>query len=509
MAEEQSAAGTGTDTSGALAQTEPHEGEAHDTAPHGHDSAVATAGEGDAPEFQYVSRLEDAGPATKKLYVEIPQTRIAEKLAEQFKELRKQAAIPGFRAGHAPQKLVEKRFASDVREQVRRDLIGESYRQALAKHSLTVIGDPEFDDPAKIELPSEGDLKYAFNVEVQPDIKLPTLSGIKVKKPRISVTEEHIDQAMTNLRQQNGGALVPVEDRGVAAGDYLVADVHFNHDGQQAMHQHDAQFVAGKTALGGVTIDDLADKLAGAKAGEKREWSVHIPADHPLEAIRGKDVQIEVAIKDIRRLDLPVVDKAFLESLGFENEKNLRDALSERLAERIQYDVQQAMREQVGAYLLEQVQVEVPVKLSERQATRMAGRRAVELQMRGMTRDQVMGNLQALKNAAQADAAKDLKLFFILQKLAGDEKIEVDEAELNSQVAMLAARQGRRPEKVKHEMAQDGSLAHLYVRLREEKALDKVLESAEIEEVEPPAAGASAPAAGSAEAEKPTDAPTA
>jgi trigger factor len=275
------------------------------------------------------------------------------------------------------------------------------------------------------------------------------------------------------------------------------------------MHQHDAQFVAGKTALGGVTIDDLADKLAGAKAGEKREWSVHIPADHPLEAIRGKDVQIEVAIKDIRRLDLPVVDKAFLESLGFENEKNLRDALSERLAERIQYDVQQAMREQVGAYLLEQVQVEVPVKLSERQATRMAGRRAVELQMRGMTRDQVMGNLQALKNAAQADAAKDLKLFFILQKLAGDEKIEVDEAELNSQVAMLAARQGRRPEKVKHEMAQDGSLAHLYVRLREEKALDKVLESAEIEEVEPPAAGASAPAAGSAEAEKPTDAPTA
>ncbi|MGA2230013.1 MAG: trigger factor [Tepidisphaeraceae bacterium] len=533
MAEEQTAAETGADTSGALAPTEPHVAESHeahthdhgshdhaghDTEPHGHDSAVATATEGEEPEYQYVSRLEDAGPATKKVFVEIPQTRIAEKLAEQFKELRKQAAIPGFRAGHAPQKLVEKRFASDVREQVRRDLISESYRQALEKHSLTVVGDPEFDDPAKIELPAQGDLKYAFNVEVQPDLKLPTLTGIKVKKPKISVTEEHIDQAMTNLRQQNGGALVPVEDRGVTAGDYLVADVHFNHDGKQVMHQHDAQFVAGKTALGGVAIDDLADKLAGAKAGEKREWTVHIPTDHPLEAIRDKDVQLEVAVKDIRKLDLPVVDKAFLESLGFENEKDLRDALAERLDERIRYDVQQAMREQVGNYLLEQVQVDVPAKLSERQATRMAGRRAVELQMRGMTRDQVMGNIQALKNAAQADAAKELKLFFILQKLATEEKIEVDEGELNSQVAMLAARQGRRPEKVKHEMAQDGSLAHLYVRLREEKALDMVLETAEIEEVEPakagstetPAASATEPAPASpSEPEKPTDAPTA
>jgi trigger factor len=149
--------------------------------------------------------------------------------------------------------------------------------------------------------------------------------------------------------------------------------------------------------------------------------------------------------------------------------------------------VQQAMREQVAAHLLSSVQIELPARLSERQATRMAGRRAVELMMRGMTREQVMSNFQALKAAAQADAFRELKQFFILQKLAGEQKVEVDEAELNNQVAMLALRQGKRPEKVKHEMAQDGSLQFLYVRLREEKALDNVIAKSEIEEVDPPA----------------------
>src|SRR5206468_12159408 len=90
------------------------------------DTAVAEQAE---EEYQYQIKIEDAGPATKKVTVEIPRDRIDSKLAEQYKELRQQAAIPGFRPGHAPQKLIEKRFAGYVREQVRRSLVSESYQQ--------------------------------------------------------------------------------------------------------------------------------------------------------------------------------------------------------------------------------------------------------------------------------------------------------------------------------------------------------------------------------------------
>ena len=70
-----------------------------------------------------------------------------------------------------------------------------------------------------------GSLSYAFQVEVQPEFTLPELNGLKIKKPKIDVTDENVQQAMTNLREQQG-ALVPVEDRGVEPKDFLYADVH-------------------------------------------------------------------------------------------------------------------------------------------------------------------------------------------------------------------------------------------------------------------------------------------
>src|SRR5450432_284527 len=101
------------------------------------DALETTTPIGDAAEsYLYPVTVQDAGPATKKVSVEIPQDRIQQKMAEQFKELRSQAAIPGFRVGHAPQKLLEKRFSADVKEQVRRTLVSESYEQAMQKNNL-------------------------------------------------------------------------------------------------------------------------------------------------------------------------------------------------------------------------------------------------------------------------------------------------------------------------------------------------------------------------------------
>src|SRR5258706_13629726 len=102
------------------------------------DTNVAT----EEQEYTYNVKVEDLGPATKKIVIEIPEERIKEKLAEQFKELRSQAAIPGFRPGHAPQKLIEKRFAGDVKDQDPRSLISESYEQALDKNNFSVLGMP-------------------------------------------------------------------------------------------------------------------------------------------------------------------------------------------------------------------------------------------------------------------------------------------------------------------------------------------------------------------------------
>ena len=138
----------------------------------------------------------------------------------------------------------------------------------------------------KSSFPESGNLTYSFEVEVQPDINLPPLTGLSVKKPKVEVKPEHVDQAMLNLRQQQG-ILVPVEDRGVEAGDYLVADVHLKVDGAVISHQHDAQVVAKPGRLEGIHVDDLDVRLAGQKPGEKREFTVTAPETHPDEQCAG------------------------------------------------------------------------------------------------------------------------------------------------------------------------------------------------------------------------------
>src|SRR5438045_4996932 len=208
---------------------------------------------GEEQEYQYQVRIEDAGPATKRVVVEIPKERIDEKLAEQYKELRQQAAIPGFRPGHAPQKLIEKRFAGDIKETVRRNLIAESYEQAVQKNSLQVIGEPQFDNPDAIQLKEDAGLSYSFQIEVQPDITLPDLKELKIKKPKIDVSEENVDQAMQNLKEQQG-TLVPVEDRGIKDKDYVIGDVHVRVDGNEVAHQNDAQLVSRPGRLSGIDV---------------------------------------------------------------------------------------------------------------------------------------------------------------------------------------------------------------------------------------------------------------
>ena len=453
-------------------------------------TAAAAVAEQDDKDFEYPVTIEDAGPGAKMVSIEIPRDRIEKVMEQQFKELRQQAAIPGFRPGHAPQKLIEKRFQSEIKDQVRRQLISESYQQAVEKNKLAVIGEPEFDDPEKIELPDEGSLSYSFQVEVQPDFTLPDMSALKVRRPKVNISDDNVEQAMNNLREQQG-TLVPVEDRGVESKDYLTADVHVKVDGEVIAHQHDAQLVARPGRVAGVQVEDLDKQLEGMKVGEKRVIKVTGPETHPSEKMRGKEADVEVELKDVKRLELAEVTPEFLSELGFGNESELRDALRQQMEEKIRYDVQQAMREQVNKFLLDNVQVDLPKKLSDRQAERVVSRRAIDLMMRGVPREQVEASVERLRHGAQDEAVRELKLFFILQKIANDMNVDVDEAELNGRIAMLAAQGGKRPEKVKQEMAKEGSLMNLYVQMREQKAIDRILAQAQVEEVEVSDAGQS------------------
>ena len=448
------------------------------------DTAIAETETTETPEFIYPVTVEDAGAATKKVTVAIPETRIASAIADQFKELKGQAALPGFRPGRVPAKLIQKKFSKDVREQVTRTLLQESYQQAVEKNQLQVLGDPDFGPEAKLELPETGDFSYSFSVEVVPHFTLPDLGQITVKKPKISITDEHVAQALLNLREQQG-VLLPVEDRGAKEGDVVAADIHVKIGDETILHQHDQQIRVRAGAVLGIQIDALVTTLEGAKVDDVRTATVTAPEAHPTEKIRGKEVSVEFKIKDLRQLELAEINEEFLQQLGFEKQEELLAALRDEMENRVKNDVQNTLRDQVAKALLEQTPMELPARLSNRQEAEIVQRRAMDLLQRGMPEAQIRENLALLKTGATEEAQRELKTLFILTKVADEHKIEVGERELNASIAAIAEQRGLRPEALKKQMQSEGSLQTLFVRLREVKTLDKILEQAKVEEVEP------------------------
>ena len=447
------------------------------------DSAIAEA---EATEYAYPVTVEDAGVATKKVTVTVPADRITGAIAEQFADLKQNAQLPGFRAGKVPASLIQKKYAKEVRDQVTQTLLRESYQQAVAKNNLQVLGEPSFENEADIKLPETGDLSYTFSVEVQPDFSLPEFTGLNVKKPKIVVSDEHVAQAMKNLREQQG-TLLPVEDRGVSENDAVEADIKVHVGDEQVVEQNGFQFYVRKPLkLFGLTIEETGG-LDGKKAGETGEITATIPDTFQREDLRGKEAKVTIAIKDIRQLELAEINEEFLEQLGFKDEAELNDALREEMETRVKNDIQNAMRDQVAKALLENTTLDLPAKLSQNQEMRIVQRRAMDLVQRGVPQEQIGANLEILRGGAGEEAARELKLFFILQKVAEQLEVDVSNGELNASIAEMAEGRGERPEKVRQKMQQDGTISNLYLRLRELKAIDKILEKAHVEEVEPDA----------------------
>jgi trigger factor len=104
--------------------------------------------------------------------------------------------------------------------------------------------------------------------------------------------------------------------------------------------------------------------------------------------------------------------------------------------------------------------------------------------MQGMTKEQIDEQMDQLRASSEEQAAEQLKLYFVMDKIADTFEVEVSEEEINGHIAYVAAMRGRRPEKMREELARDGSLTQFVLQIREEKCIEKILEKATVTEVD-------------------------
>ncbi len=441
--------------------------------------------EGTAQKVKNIVTTEEAGPCRKKVIVEIPEEAIKTALDERYTELQRDAVVPGFRKGKAPLRLLEKRFGKEASEQVKLKLLADASETAVKDSGFDALNEPDV-DYENIELPESGPMRFDFEVEIRPEFDLPELEGIKVNKSRLEVADMQLDKEIERLQKQ-AGMWRPREKGSIEFEDMVIADVAINTgDDEEATRLENAEIHVRESGLvGPVPVEKLDEFLVGTKAGQTKKITVKVPKTYYNEKYRGKKVDIEVAVRDIKYLEPAKLNEDFFKRFGLKDEEVLRQTLRQSLESRAEQQVKNMMEDQVYKYLLEKTDFDLPEELVADQSSRLLQRQYNTLRIRGLSKEQIEEQITQLQTSSEQRAAEQLKLFFIMDKIAKKLGIEVSEEEINGYIARLALQQGRRPEKMREEMLRDGSLANFTLQVREAKCIEKLLETASITEVGP------------------------
>ncbi|NOT02662.1 MAG: trigger factor [Phycisphaerales bacterium] len=454
--------------------------------------------------------MEEVGTLRKKLTITVPREILDERLDEQYSELKREAIVPGFRRGHAPLKLIEKRFGEEVGDQLLGQLVSSAFLAATEKVEIKPLGDPSVwveapapgsegsrrvrektsqllkitDAMEHMELPATGSMTFTCEVEIRPEFALPELKGIPVNRPKVEVGDDDIQVQIDRMRARRG-QYVPVEDA-IRIDDMVIADVTQTIDGETVKEAKNVALAARGQQVDGVALPDMGDALAGKRAGTTVKLTATIGEEHSNLVYRGKTTEFTFAIHDVKRIELPEVDAAFLESMGADSEVELREQVRVALEGQLGSLIQRGMRGQIGQYLLDKTELEVPAGVSDRQTERLVARRMIDMYQRGVPEEEIRKRVDELRSEASADAVTELKLFFIMEKIAEKMEIEVADDEMNGAIGRIAAEQGKRFDRVRDELTKRDGVTALYLQLRDDKILDELLTTAVISDIEGP-----------------------
>ncbi|MGO8688188.1 MAG: trigger factor [Thermoguttaceae bacterium] len=434
------------------------------------------------PKLHLDVKIDARSACERHITVAVAREDIDRYFDKEYSELMPTAQVPGFRPGHAPRKLIEHRFHKDVAQRVKGALLMDSLAQIHEDEDLSAISEPDIDLDA-VEVPEEGPLCFEFDLEVRPQFDLPKWKGLKLQKPVHEFTAEDIEGALQRLLA-NRGRLAPY-DGPAAPGDYISANLRFEHDGRVlASAAEETIRIRPTLSFRDGKIEGFDKLMAGVRAGETRRTEAQLSDDAPNTALQGQRVAAVFEVLEVKRLERPELTAELLDELGgFQLEADLRDAIHDALQRQLEYQQRQRARQQITGALTVAAAWDLPPGLLQRQSQRELQRAVMELQRSGFSEDEIRAHENVLRQNSRAGTAQALKEHFILERIAEDQEIDADDADYEAEIKLIAAQSGESPRRVRAKLEKGGSMDVLRNQVIERKVIDLILENAAFEEV--------------------------
>jgi trigger factor len=427
--------------------------------------------------------VETVEPHTVKLTIEVPTEEFGKDLDRTYRAIANEIKIPGFRKGKVPKQIIDTQIGRDaIFDQFVNTSVPAYFRQAVTDEDLAPITDPDIDvqqlEPGK-------PFVFSATVEVRPRLSFEEAdyTGIRVTKPAIDVTEEDIDEWIERLRERFA-ELEPV-GRPVQQGDFVTVDLTVTRGGQkvQQASREDYLYFVGSGEVG----EKLDVELAGAKPGAILKVSDALP-DRFGDDLGGAAVEITVLLKDVKAPRLPEIDDAFAKTASeFDTIAQLRDDLRERLGEVKEREATAALRDLALQAMIEKVDVDLPEGLIEEETDHRVHHARDQAERIGVELDKML-ELQGwdearLREDSREHAIRAIKSDLVLEGIARSASLEVTAEEIGGEIAVLAQAYGREPKAVAKDLERSGQVVTLAGDIIRSKALDLLVERADIETV--------------------------
>jgi trigger factor len=436
--------------------------------------------------------VENTAKHTVKLTIEVPIDELEKDMDKAYRSISNQIKIPGFRKGKVPKQIIDAQVGRDV---VIEEFISESvpqyYRRALSDEELAPIADPDINlEPFEDGKP----LVFTATVEVRPrlDLSEADYKGLTVMRPSSEVTDEEIDQWIERLRERFA-ELEPVQ-RPVQSDDFVTIDIRASQGGVEALSRPDYVYPVSSGEFGPA----LDTEILGKKTGDIVKFDAELPQAVD-EEVGGKALTFQVLVKDVKARRLPDADDDFAKTASeFDTLEQLRDDLREKLHELKEREVQGVVRDRALQAMIDTVEVDLPDSLIEEETTHRINHAKERAERAGMTLDQMLEaqgwDEARLREDSRDHAVRAVKADLALEGIARAEKLEVTADEIGAEIAALAQAYQRDPRELAKTLDRSGQIVTLAGDIIRGKALDLLVEHADIETEGEPAEKTSEPA---------------
>ncbi len=373
-----------------------------------------------------------------ELEIEISAEDFEAAIEKAYLKARKNIAMPGFRKGKAPRKLIEKEYGEQVFfEDAVNLLYAPVVNGAVEESGLELVTRPEVE---VTEISKENGVKLKATCITKPEVEVKDYKGIEVEKVVNPVTDEDINKQLDALREKNV-TVETVDDRAAENGDDVVIDFEGFKD--------DVAFDGGKAedftlSLGsGQFIPGFEDQIVGHNAGEDFDINVTFPDEYQVKELAGAPAVFKIKLKSISKKVMPELDDDMVkDSTEFDTVDEYKADVKKKLEEANEKHADSEVEAKIFDKVIENMTAEIPQVMFDNRVNEMIGELEQRLAPQGISLDLYMQytgqTIDTVKKAYAEQAEKQVKLRLALEKIAKLENIEVTEDELKAEFDKLA-----------------------------------------------------------------------